>query len=120
MKLYKSKDVTVADGAEGVEIILTSSVKEKYRVLSIGVERKPTDGALDAVEPDYNDDEDLDLLVYMEREKQMDMPTGIIPRGILWIPLDLDLPVGLSLEVGFRNATGGAITRFITIQYELM
>ena len=120
MKLYKSKDVTVADGAENTEIILTSSTLEKYRVLSIACERMPTDGADDAVEPDFNDDEGFDLLVYLEREKILDMPTGMFPRTQMFIPLDLELPAGQSLEVGFRNATGGALTRFVTIQYEVV
>ncbi|MBA7711888.1 hypothetical protein ES703_120855 [subsurface metagenome] len=120
MKLYKSKDVTAADGAENTEVILTSSTKEKYRVLNIAVERMPTDGALDAVEPDFNDDEGFDLLVYVEREKILDFPTNMIPRSTMWIPLDLELPVGHSIEVGFRNATGGALTRFVTVQYEVV
>jgi len=120
MKLYKSKNVTVADGAEETEAILTSSAAEKYRINNIAVERQPTNGSLDAAEPDFNDDEDLDLLVYVEREKKADFPTGLIPRDVMWIPLDIELPLGQSLEVGFRNGTGGSITRYITIQYEVM
>lgn len=120
MKLYKSKDITVADGAETTVAILTSSTKEKYRILAVAVERMPTDGADDAVEPDYNDDENFDFLAYIERWQIADFPTGLIPRNTFLIPIEEDLPVGQSLEVGFRNGTGGELTRFVTVQYEIV
>lgn len=120
MKLYKNKDVTVAAGKEGTEIILTSSAKEKFRVLNIAIERTPTNEADGTAMEDFNDLQAVDLLVYIEREKVAVLPTNLIPRNTMWIPLDLELPLGQSLEVGLKNGTLAELTREIAIQYELM
>lgn len=120
MKLYKSKDVTVTEGKEGTEAILTSSEKERFRILAIAVEKTPTNEADGTAMEDFNDLQAVDLLVYIEREKIAHFPTKLIPRGVMWVPLDLELPLGQSLEVGLKNATAASLTREITVQYELM
>lgn len=120
MKLYKHEDITVAAGKEGTEAILTSSAKEKFRVLNIAIERTPTNDADATATPDFNDLAEVDLLVYVEREKVAQLPTNLIPREIMWIPLDVELPLGQSLEVGLKNGTVGEVIREIAIQYELM
>jgi hypothetical protein len=58
-------------------------------------------------------------LVYQERIKLADIPVDVLNSQQRLLELELDLPVGQTLYVGFRNKTGSSITGDIAIAYEV-
>ena len=102
--LYDQIDVTVANYAEGQsELVL-----------------KPTNVVrhLDAINTLIRT-ATVDLLVNIDRQRIIDIPTTTIRSDFEYSPLDRDLNPGEKLLVGFRNNSGGAITYTIVLRYYL-
>ncbi|MEM3554497.1 MAG: hypothetical protein QXU79_01600 [Candidatus Micrarchaeaceae archaeon] len=101
---YKYITVTVSSGAENVQPILISTQAEpktvKYIVSSLS-------------------GDNIDLLVYLEREKRADIPVDVLHSDQRKLDLDIALPVGQQLYVGFRNKTGSSIQGDIAVCYEI-
>jgi len=104
MQYRKYITVTVPAQSEYVANAITSSQPEPKHVYAV----VPASGS-----------DNIDLLVYVEREKIIDYPVDILNTQERIVPIDLDLPVGQSLYVGFRNKTTSAITVDIGIIYDI-
>jgi hypothetical protein len=104
MQYRKYVTATVGPYSENYVNALISTQTEQKRVI--------------AVVPGVDLD-DVDLIVYVEREKVVDYPVDILNYNEKVVPLDIDLPVGQQLYVGFRNKTNTAITADIGIIYEV-
>jgi len=102
---YKQVDVTVPAGEEAVEVILTSTAVEPKRIVDLCFQDTATD---------------IDFLAYIEREKFADLPTESRPPQVWWMPVNRDLPVGESLQVGYRNGTTASITKWVVVKYEII
>jgi len=100
---YKYIKVTVDAGKEKVEAIITSTETEPKLIHFANFEKTT----------------DVDFLAWIEREKIVDIPTLSLPAQIIGLPLEIDLPVGETFFVGFRNATAATITYWVSIQYEI-
>jgi len=98
---YVYKKITVKAGKEKVEDIIISTEAEPKRALAITCDEGT----------------DIDLLAYVEREKIVDIPTTHTPRDSHYIDVDIDLPIGQRLSVGFRNGTGTDITYNVSVKY---
>lgn len=103
-RLRKYVTVTVGAGSEGLVSALISTQVEPKRV--------------HAIVPGTGDD-NIDLLVYVEREKLIDYPVDLLNTQERVVDLMLDLPVGQELFVGFRNKTTSNISYDIGIIYEV-
>lgn len=103
-RLRKYITVTVPAQSEKVESALISTQTEPKRVHAI-VSGTSADN--------------IDILVYIEREKLVDYPVDILNSQERIIDLLIDLPIGQELFVGFRNKTTSAITADIGIIYEV-
>lgn len=64
-------------------------------------------------------EDNIDLLVYLEREKIIDYPVDLLSPLERIVDLTLDLPLGQQLYVGFRNKTSTQISADIGIIYEI-
>lgn len=103
MYYYKQIDVTVADGKESQTSIIASTDAEPVHVVALQTEKLAA----------------LDLIVNIARERITDIPTDSRILDKEWLVVDTPLPVGLSLDVGFRNATGSSQTKYIVLKYEI-
>jgi len=103
--LYKQVDVTVPPGEEGTRPILTSTTAEPKRIVDLCFQDATVD---------------LDFLAFIEREKFVDLPTESKPAQVWWMPVNRDLPVGETLEVGYRNGTTASITKWVVAKYEII
>lgn len=101
--LYKQIDVEVATGIEKQVAILESTTAEPVRIVAVSCEILA----------------ELDLLVNVERERLVDIPTDASTLTYDWLPIGIDVPSGRQVQVGFRNATGSTQTKYIVIQYEI-
>jgi len=101
---YKYVTPTVASGAETTIVGITSTQSEPKRIHWLA---------------SSNTSDNIDLLVYQERVKLIDYPVDLLPVEYKTIELELDLPVGQSLYVGYRNKTGSSISGDIAIAYEV-
>jgi len=101
---YKYVTVTVGAGSEGTTGGIISTQTEPKRIHYIV-------SSLSA--------DNIDLLVYQERIKLADIPVDVLNSQQRLLELELDLPVGQTLYVGFRNKTGSSITGDIAIAYEV-
>jgi hypothetical protein len=105
MRLIKSVTLDVGSNAEVLNPILTSTAAEKYHILGVLSEKV----------------ENLRLRVYHEREMLWDVDSLLLPAYTDFVPLDLELPVGDVLYIGFKNETGGAVTgEDVGVVYEIM
>ena len=104
MRLIKSATINVNNNEEVTYPILTSTSVEKYRVLGIVCEKV----------------ENLRVVIYYNREKIWDVDSLLLPSYVEFIPLDLELPVGDSIYIGYKNETGSNRTGDdIGIVYEI-
>jgi len=103
MFYYKQIDITVADGKETQTSIISSTETEPAYIVALQCEKLTS----------------LDLIVNIARERICDIPSDSRILDQEWLPVDTPLPVGLSLDVGFRNATGGTQTKYIVLKYEI-
>lgn len=103
-RLYTQIDITVADGKEGYVDILTSTIAEPKKIISISCEKLAS----------------LDLLGKVEREMIIDLPSDDRFFDTEHIIIDRVLAVGETLAVGFRNATGDPQTKSISVCYEIV
>jgi LEA14-like dessication related protein len=104
MQYRKYVTATVGPYSENYVNALISTQSEQKRVI--------------AVVPGTSSN-NVDLIVYVEREKIIDYPVDLLNSQERLVPLDLDLPVGQQLYVGFRNKTNTAITADVGIIYEV-
>ena len=98
---YVQKSLTVNNGAEGTVDILTSVSGVKQSTVAITSDQAAS----------------LDLLAYSGQTKVLDMPTEHLNASTHWQDLPLDVDVDGKITVGFRNNTGGAVTKVITLRY---
>jgi hypothetical protein len=101
---YKYVTPTVTAGAETTIVGITSTQSEPKRIHYLV-------SGLSA--------DNIDLLVYQERMKLVDIPVDVLNTQQRVVELELDIPVGQSLYVGFRNKTGSSISGDIAIAYEV-
>jgi len=100
------KYVTVTVGA-GSEVLVPALISTQAEPKSV-----------DAVVPSTGAD-NIDLLVYLEREKLIDYPVDILNAQERVVDVGVDLPVGQQLYVGFRNKTTSSIQADIGIIYRI-
>jgi len=103
-EIYKTIEVTVADGKENVEDLLESTQAEPKTLVAVSTPQVTSN---------------VDLLLYIEREKIVDIPLDTKPLGDKWLEINLDIPVGQKVQAGFRNASGSSITYHITAWYRI-
>ena len=101
---YKYVTPTVGAGAETTIVGITSTQSEPKRIHYL-VSGQSADS--------------IDLLVYQERMKLVDIPVDVLSTIQRVVELELDIPVGQSLYVGFRNKTASSISGDIAIAYEV-
>lgn len=105
MYIYTSTTIDVLNNDEVVVSILTSTLAKKYKVVGIYSEMV----------------ENLYLVGYYEKEKIIDIDSKLLEKHEGFIPLDLEVAVGESLLIGYRNKTGGDRTGDdIGIVYEIV
>ncbi len=105
MRLIKSVTLDVNNGEEKINAILTSTAVEQYHILGIVCEKV----------------ENLRAVVYHERQKIWDVDSLLLPSYTEFVPLDLELPIGDTLYVGYKNETGSNRTGDdIGIVYEII
>lgn len=63
--------------------------------------------------------DNIDVLVYVEREKIVDYPVDLLSTMERIIDLGIQLPVGQQLYVGFRNKGTTTISADIGVIYEI-
>lgn len=102
--LYKYVTVTVGGASENTVVGITSTQTEPKLVHYI-VSGLSSDN--------------VDLLVYQERVKLVDFPVDMLDSEFKALELELQVPVGQSLYVGFRNKGSSAISGDIAIAYEI-
>jgi len=104
MAYRKYVTVTVPAQSEYVASCVTSTQPEPKHVY--------------AVVPGTGSD-NIDLLVYVEREKIVDYPVDLLNTQERVVSLDISLPVGQSMYVGFRNKTTSPITVDVGVIYDI-
>ena len=116
VKYYKEVTISGTANEETLEDILTSTETSKYKVNRIIF--------TETTSPQNND---AQLRVYLEREKILDVNVVHTLSNITtnsrvpdpWFDLDLEIPVGQTLTVGF--VSGSTASDFkIAIQYEVV
>lgn len=90
MFLYTSTTIDVLNNDEKIVSILTSTLAKKYKVIGIYCEKV----------------ENLYLVAYYEKEKIIDIDSKLLESHQGYIPLELEVSVGESLFIGYRNKTG--------------
>ena len=114
-KYYKDVSISGTANEETLEDILTSTESEKYTVNKVIFSE--TTGTLQ---------NDAQLRVYLEREKILDineihMLSNITDNSKVpdaWLDLDLEIPVGQTLTVGFVSGATASDYK-IAIEYEI-
>jgi len=105
MYIYTSTTLDVLNNDEKVVAILTSTIAKKYRVVGVYSEMV----------------ENLYLVGYYEKEKIIDIDSLMLSKHEGFIPLNLEIAVGESLLLGYRNKTGADRTDDdIGIVYEVV
>ena len=99
---YDTVSVTVAAGEEGTEEIMTDYRDVRRTVHELTCEKTT----------------DVDLICYRESVKEIDIPTDARPLDYEWLEYERNFDPGQAFRVGFRNGTGGSITKKITVQFE--
>lgn len=105
-KLYKTVIVATVVSDEVVETALTSTEVEKKRVLGC-----------------YPDDSltTSEFAAYIEREEQCHFYLdNLVGEANKRIAFDLEIPVGQTFYVGYKNPAGVSGDKYVVIEYELV
>lgn len=116
VKYYKEVEISGTANEETLENILTSTETYKYRVNRVIF-----------TETTSTLNNDAQLRVYLEREKILDLNvvhtlTNITTSSRVpdpWFDLDIEIPVGQTLSVGFVSGSTASDFR-IAIEYEIV
>lgn len=60
---------------------------------------------------------DMDLRCYLDQDRIVDAASECEQFDSEFVPVDLDLPEGAVFKAGFANATGGTLSKHITVFY---
>jgi len=116
VKYYKEVTISGIPNEETLEDIITSTETFKYKVNKIIF-----------TETTSTPNNDAQLRVYLEREKILDINVVHLLTNITnnsrttnpWIELDLEIPIGQTLSVGFVSASTASNFK-IAIEYEIV
>ena len=105
-KLYKTITVTTVASDEVVELALISTDVEKKKVLAC-----------------YPDDELTTswFVAYIEREERCRFYiNNLVGEASKRIELDLEIPVGQTFFVGYKNPEAVSGDKYVVVEYELV
>ena len=105
-KLYKTETVTTVASEEVVEAALISTEVEKKKVLAC-----------------YPDDEltTSEFVAYLEREERCRFYlNNLAGEASKRIEIDLEIPVGQTFYVGYKNPVDVSGDKYVVIEYELV
>lgn len=103
-KMYKTVTVTTVASDEVVELALISTDVEKKKVLAC-----------------YPDDELTTswFVAYIEREERCRFYiNNLLGEASKRIELDLEIPVGQTFYVGYKNPAGVSGDKYVVVEYE--